>query len=54
MRTKREKNSINPLIEDNLLDHESRKRLPPLFSGEGQGLDEIVQIKFFTLDAQST
>ena len=33
---------------DNLLDQESRERLPELYSGEEQGLDAMAQVKFFT------
>jgi len=54
MRNKREQNSLNPPTGDNLLDHESRKRLPPLFSGEEQGLDALAQVKFFTHDSSWT
>ena len=39
---------IVPPTGKNLLDKESRKRLPPLYSGEEQGLDALAQIKFFT------
>ena len=39
---------------DNLLDPASREKLPPLYSGEEQGLDALVQVKFFTPDAQWT
>ena len=37
---------------DNLLDQASREKLPPLYSGEEQGLDALAQVKFFTPDAQ--
>ena len=43
-----------PPTGENLLDDESRKKLPPLYSGEEQGLDSLVQVKFFTPDAQWT
>lgn len=43
-----------PPTGEYLLDDESRKKLPPLYSGEEQGLDAIAQVKFFTLDAQWT
>jgi hypothetical protein len=33
-----------------LLDEESRKRLPPLGSGEKLGMKALAQVKFFTLD----
>lgn len=39
---------------DNLFDQESREKLPPLYSGEEQGLDALAQVKFFTPDAQWT
>ena len=39
---------------ENLLDQESREKLPPLYSGEDQGLDALAQVKFFTPDAQWT
>ena len=34
-----------------LLDDETRQRLPPLYSGEEQGLDAQAQVKFFTPDS---
>jgi hypothetical protein len=39
---------IIPPTGDNLLDDESREKLPPLYSGEEQGLDALAQVKFFT------
>ena len=39
---------IIPPTGENLLDDESRERLPPLYSGEEQGLDALAQVKFFT------
>ena len=39
---------------ENLLDDESREKLPPLYRGEEQGLDALAQVKFFTPDAQWT
>jgi hypothetical protein len=36
---------------DNLLDQESRDKLPELYSGEEQGLDALAQVKFFTPDS---
>jgi len=33
-----------------LLDEKSRDKLPPLYSGEEQGLDALAQVKFFTPD----
>jgi len=38
----------------NLLDDESREKLPPLYSGEEQGLDAFAQVKFFTPDSNWT
>ena len=43
---------LRPPTGDNLLDRESREKLPPLYSGEEQGLDALAQVKFFTPDAQ--
>jgi len=43
---------IIPPTGENLLDDESREKLPPLYSGEEQGLDALAQVKFFTPDAQ--
>ena len=37
-----------PPTGNNLLDQESREKLPPLYSGEEQGLDALAQVKFFT------
>lgn len=37
-----------PPTGENLLDHVSREKLPPLYSGEKKGLDAIAQVKFFT------
>jgi len=42
--------SIQPTGE-NLLDEESKEKLPPLYSGEEQGLDALAQVKFFTPDS---
>ena len=39
---------IVPPTGENLLDKESRERLPSLYSGEEQGLDALAQVKFFT------
>ena len=39
---------ILPPTGENLLDDESREKLPPLYSGEEQGLDALAQVKFFT------
>lgn len=35
---------------DNLLDEESRSKLPPLYSGEKLGLDAFAVVKFFSPD----
>jgi hypothetical protein len=43
---------IIPPTGENLLDEESREKLPLLYSGEEQGLDALAQVKFFTPDAQ--
>jgi hypothetical protein len=40
-----------PPFGKNLLDPESREKLPELYSGEEQGLDSIAQVKFFTPDS---
>ena len=37
-----------------LLDESSRKKLPPLYSGEEVGLDAMAQVKFFTPDSNWT
>jgi hypothetical protein len=42
---------IEPPIGKNLLDDESRARLPELYSGEELGLDAQAQVKFFTPDS---
>ena len=39
---------IVPPTGKNLLNPESRKKLPELYSGEEQGLDALAQVKFFT------
>jgi hypothetical protein len=45
------KSEIIPPTGENLLDNESREKLPPLYSGEEQGLDALAQVKFFTPDS---
>ena len=40
-----------PPFGKNLLDPESREKLPELYSGEEKGLDSIAQVKFFTPDS---
>ena len=42
---------IVPPTGENLLDEESREKLPALYSNEEQGLDAVAQVKFFTPDA---
>jgi len=42
---------VIPPTGENLLDGESREKLPPLYSGEEQGLDALAQVKFFTPDS---
>jgi hypothetical protein len=44
----------NPPIGDNLLDDESKAKLPELYSGEEKGLDALAQVKFFTPDSNWT
>src|SRR3989304_5939544 len=43
-----------PPINDDLLDKNSRKKLPPLYSGEALGLEAIAPVKFFTPDSNWT
>ncbi len=43
-----------PPTGEYLLDEKLREKLPPLYSGEEQGLDALAQVKFFTPDAQWT
>jgi len=38
----------------NLLNQESREKLPPLYSGEENGLDAVAVVKFFTPDSSWT
>jgi hypothetical protein len=45
---------IIPPTGENLLDDESREKLPPLYSGEEKGLDALAQVKFFTPDSSWT
>jgi hypothetical protein len=45
---------IEPPVGKNLLDAESRTRLPELYSGEEEGLDALAQVKFFTPDSNWT
>jgi hypothetical protein len=42
---------IVPPTGENLLDEESREKLPALYSNEEEGLDAVAQVKFFTPDA---
>ena len=43
-----------PPTGENLLDKASRKKLPPLYSGEEKGLEALAQVKFFTPDSNWT
>jgi hypothetical protein len=43
-----------PPTGENLLDQESKEKLPPLYRGEDQGLDALAQVKFFTPDSNWT
>lgn len=49
-----EEQEMIPPTGENLLDDETRDKLPPLYSGEEQGLDALAQVKLFTPDAQWT
>jgi len=49
-----EEPEIIPPTGENLLDDESREKLPPLYCGEEQGLDALAQVKFFTPDTNWT
>lgn len=44
-------NNADALRGHELLDQESREKLPELYSGEEKGLDAQVQVKFFTPDS---
>ena len=46
--------SLEPSTEANLLDPESREKLPPLYSGEEIGVMAIALVKFFTPDSNWT
>jgi len=50
----KEEQTIIPPTGENLLDQKSRETLHPLYSGEEKGLGALVQVKFFTPDAQWT
>jgi hypothetical protein len=43
-----------PSTGENLLDQETREKLPPLYSEEKLGLDALAQVKFFTPDSNWT
>jgi hypothetical protein len=45
---------IIPPTGENLLDEESREKLPPLYRGEEEGLEAIANVKFFTPDSSWT
>jgi hypothetical protein len=49
-----EEQEMIPPTGENLLDDETRDKLPPLYSGKEQGLDALAQVKLFTPDAQWT
>lgn len=49
-----EEQEMIPPTGENLLDDETRDKLPPLYSGEEQGLDALAQVKLFTPDVQWT
>ena len=49
-----DESDIIPPTGENLLDDESREKLPPLYSGEEQGLNALAQVKFFTPDSNWT
>lgn len=49
-----EEQEMIPPTGENLLDDETRDKLPRLYSGEEQGLDALAQVKLFTPDAQWT
>ena len=45
---------LQPPTKGNLLNKESRGKLPELYSGEELGLDTLAQVKFFTPDSNWT
>jgi hypothetical protein len=49
-----EHKKIIPPSGENLLDNESREKLPALYSGEEKGLGAQAQVKFFTPDSSWT
>lgn len=49
-----EESEAIPPTGENLLDQASREKLPPLYSGEEQGLEATAQVKFFTPDGNWT
>ena len=48
------KEHLKPPTGDNLLDAESREKLPALYSGEELGLMAVALVKFFTPDSNWT
>ena len=46
--------SLKPPTGDNLLDAESKEKLPALYSGEELGLMAVALVKFFTPDSNWT
>ena len=49
-----EDQKVVPPTGENLLDIESREKLPPLYSGEEKGLGALARVKFFTPDSSWT
>ncbi len=45
---------LQPPIKGNLLNKESRGKLPELYDGEELGLNALAQVKFFTPDSNWT
>ena len=45
---------LQPPTKGNLLNKESRDKLPELYSGEELGLNALAQVKFFTPDSNWT
>jgi hypothetical protein len=49
-----DESETNSPTGENLLDDDSREKLPPLYSGEEKGLDAIALVKFFSPDSSWT
>lgn len=45
---------LEPPTGKNLLDTESKEKLPSLYSAEDKGLEALAQVKFFTPDSNWT